>query len=597
MAGQQDVGCDKIPSAMPNSPVTVEEDRRRGFVIQEILSSEASYLQRLQLTLDLYVTPLRNSSILELREVNTQFLNWDLFVGLHKDLYDNMVKDNSAGVLDIGQRFKTFSHVLKCYSQYLTNFDRAREERARLLTGNRKFSSFVDKAQSNPASMNLPLESFLMEPVQRVPRYRLLLEQLLKHTPEAHPEHASLCEALQLTAEVAQANSDAILERENRDKVMAVMMQLNPATRINLMDDPARQLLKDASLHRQCRRGIKEFHFWLFTDRLLYGDKLSVMVGPTRFKLNRDVSLYECRVRSFVEAAGSGRSEGSSSILDANCSIDSGSVSSKSSQFRYSSADNEDEEENEEEEDDNLALAANILGLDLDPEFSAGRKSSMNKSFGKSSHSSLRTVTTIEDPFPDTHAFVVQSPQKSFMAWAPSEEEKNSWIETINAAIDSLRHKAVEGGRVAPLWTPDTSVSHCQHCGTKFGAAVWRHHCRSCGALTCDSCSKHRISLPQINSTNKERVCNRCFLSLSAKKADAEKADAEEEAEGERKLKLGCELCGKTFSLLLRKHYCHVCYKFCCHGCSGRKLILPHLDTERPHRVCDLCVDQFKIEK
>jgi RhoGEF domain/FYVE zinc finger len=586
--GGMAAGVDEIP---PNTA-----EAKRLHVIAEILSSERTYVQRLQLTLDLYLMPLRKQGILEPGELNTQFLNWELLLGLHKDLHDSMLREQDAGVLDVGARFTTFSHFLKCYSQYLANFDRAREERAKLLTSNRKFAAFVDKVQTSPESMMLPLESFLMEPVQRVPRYRLLLEQLLKYTPEDHPEFASLIEALQLTAEVAQANSDAILERENRDKIMTVMMQITPATRINLMDDPSRLLLKEATLHRQCRRGIKEFRFWLFTDRLLYGDKVSVMVGPNMYKLNRDVSLYECRAQSFLSAAGGLGSEDSTSgseaqsMLDADTSIDSSKMSSnpRSSHNRVSSIDEEDEDDEageHAEEDDNLALAAKLLGLDVDSDSELPVNQSSPVSTKKTARRS--SVVTSERSLPDTHAFIVQSPQKSFVAWAPSEAEKNVWIDSISSAVDALQKKAsVEaGGRVAPLWIPDTSTSQCQHCNTKFGAAVWRHHCRSCGILTCDNCSKNRISLPQINSSSKERVCDRCFKSLSA--AANVKVDLVD------KVAQNCELCSKSFSLLLHKHRCKSCSKIFCHSCSSRKMLLPHVDAAKPRRVCDVCAERL----
>ena len=233
---------DEIPPSTPDAyqpsqtvpspfPSVIEEDweRRRGFVIKEFITSEETYTKRLRLTLDLFVEPLRKHEILTTSEINTQFLNWELFVGLHQDLYENMVRDNDIGRLNLGERFKIFSHYLKAYSQYLTNYERARAERARLLTSNKRFYNFVEKVEASPESLQLPLESFLMEPVQRVPRYRMLFEQLLKFTPENHAEHEAVSDALRLTAEVSQSNADAIAQWEKKQRIMTIMMQLTPA--------------------------------------------------------------------------------------------------------------------------------------------------------------------------------------------------------------------------------------------------------------------------------------------------------------------------------------------------------------------------------
>jgi hypothetical protein len=35
-----------------------------------------------------------------------------------------------------------------------------------------------------------------IEPVQRVPRYELLIKEVIRYTPEGHPNHAKLVEAL-----------------------------------------------------------------------------------------------------------------------------------------------------------------------------------------------------------------------------------------------------------------------------------------------------------------------------------------------------------------------------------------------------------------
>lgn len=45
------------------------------------------------------------------------------------------------------------------------------------------------------------------------------------------------------------------------------------------------------------RRGLKEFHFWLFSDKLLYGQKLP-LVGEN-YMLNREIPLSKCFVKLF----------------------------------------------------------------------------------------------------------------------------------------------------------------------------------------------------------------------------------------------------------------------------------------------------------
>jgi len=41
---------------------------------------------------------------------------------------------------------------------------------------------------SDPRVQSSRLESIIIMPIQRIPRYKLLLEDLLKRTPDAHPD-------------------------------------------------------------------------------------------------------------------------------------------------------------------------------------------------------------------------------------------------------------------------------------------------------------------------------------------------------------------------------------------------------------------------
>ncbi len=64
-------------------------------------------------------------------------------------------------------------------------------------------------------------------------------------------------------------------------------------------------------------------------------------------------------------------------------------------------------------------------------------------------------------------------------------------------------------------WIPKTGVHVCMHagCGSRFGLTVHRHHCRVCGAVVCDACSRGRIVLHRL-SPKPQRVCKGCQLTL-----------------------------------------------------------------------------------
>ena len=57
-------------------------------------------------------------------------------------------------------------------------------------------------------------------PVQRIPRYKLLLAELLKHTDEGHHDFANITDALEKVTAVANDVNEAIRRQEEMSKLL-----------------------------------------------------------------------------------------------------------------------------------------------------------------------------------------------------------------------------------------------------------------------------------------------------------------------------------------------------------------------------------------
>jgi hypothetical protein len=59
-------------------------------------------------------------------------------------------------------------------------------------------------------------------------------------------------------------------------------------------------------------------------------------------------------------------------------------------------------------------------------------------------------------------------------------------------------------------WMPDKDVYTCTRCLTiQFSLTVRKHHCRFCGFVVCNYCSKHRL-FSEATGVN-ERCCDPCM--------------------------------------------------------------------------------------
>lgn len=64
-------------------------------------------------------------------------------------------------------------------------------------------------------------------------------------------------------------------------------------------------------------------------------------------------------------------------------------------------------------------------------------------------------------------------------------------------------------------WTPDSDAKICMCCRKqKFSLFSRRHHCRRCGRVVCDDCSKHRVQLPEMYRDLCVRICLDCHRKL-----------------------------------------------------------------------------------
>ena len=97
---------------------------------------------------------------------------------------------------------------LKMYTEYVKNFDTAMNTINSLYTKNSKFAAIVDEIhvsrdriskhcldtdyilQALPECESLTLQHHMLTPIQRIPRYEMLLKDYCQKLPEHHPDKA-----------------------------------------------------------------------------------------------------------------------------------------------------------------------------------------------------------------------------------------------------------------------------------------------------------------------------------------------------------------------------------------------------------------------
>lgn len=145
----------------------------------------------------------------------------------------------------------------------------------------------------------LGLQALLLEPVQRLPRYRLILEQLLLHTPSAHHDHQDLTKALILVEQVVKFVNEKVREYESFFELIEIEKSLVGYT--DRLVSPGRILVKIGNLMKVCRKNHQMRRVFLFSDLILYA---SEGFEEGRYLFHKSISLEVCSVEDAPDLYG-----------------------------------------------------------------------------------------------------------------------------------------------------------------------------------------------------------------------------------------------------------------------------------------------------
>jgi hypothetical protein len=158
----------------------------------------------------------------------------------------------------------------------------------------KEFVAFCE-AQKTKHNLLLGLLAHLITPCQRIPRYRLLLQEVLKRTDAGHPDKLNLERALVQVEQVATAVNEAIREQENFQKVVDIQKSFEGNVKTIVAD--GRLYVRDGVLMKVCKKVPKPRHFFLFSDSLVYAE-----VESDRYVLRRQMPLTECGVKDVPDS-------------------------------------------------------------------------------------------------------------------------------------------------------------------------------------------------------------------------------------------------------------------------------------------------------
>ncbi|XP_068183737.1 faciogenital dysplasia isoform X2 [Antennarius striatus] len=446
-------------------------------ITRELLHTEEAYVRRLNLLDQVFCTKLTEAGIPQ-DVITGIFSNISSIYCFHDKFLLPELKTRITGEWDsnprIGDILQKLAPFMKMYGEYVKNFDRAMDLVNTWTQRSSQFKGVVQNVQKQDVCGNLTLQHHMLEPVQRIPRYELLLRDYLKKLPDDALDRKDAEKALELISTAANHSNAAIRKMEKMNKLLEVYERLGGEEDIV---NPANELIKEGHIKKMSAKNgtAQDRYLYLFNNMVLYCVPKLRLMGQ-KFSVREKIDIAGMEVQQNVKQN-----------LPHTFAI-IGKQRSLELQARTA----------EEKEDWIQVIQATIE-----------RHKQNSETFNKAFNSSFSRE---DDHGPDS---------------------PGPWC---NTSMDSDGERLQERKSSKKK---EKEKQTCKGCNDSFNFTKRKHHCKSCGAAICAKCSKTLD-----NKTS--RVCPECFeASVSLENLGV--SEQKRKAAPERQTSLSgehCLLCG-----------------------------------------------------
>ncbi|EFC40954.1 RhoGEF domain-containing protein [Naegleria gruberi] len=268
----------------------LEIDYKRIRLIKELKKTEINYLKTLSTFQIYYINPLKEmkQSIVPKDFLQKAIGEMGIIYRVNKMFYDKLDhiidipetdedsvlyeycknRTNNNMEIELAKEISKFGHTLKLYIGYITKYKSSIEQLNIEKKKNKKFERYLQEAFLNIAKDGLipsPPSSYLIAPIQRIPRYQLLLSEIVKcskHLPEVHELLAKATGGVVSVAEYCN-------EKEREIQNMTKMHILSKKLRNKMIIHPSRKFLSEALFDFKKKGRSGTVTLYLFSDILL----------------------------------------------------------------------------------------------------------------------------------------------------------------------------------------------------------------------------------------------------------------------------------------------------------------------------------------
>ncbi|XP_029373016.1 rho guanine nucleotide exchange factor 17 [Echeneis naucrates] len=276
-AGAQKKGTEDTASITPPQRTKPRVDMRKH-VMMTLLDTEQSYVESLRTLIQAYMRPLKqpdSGSIVDPLLVDEMFYQIPEILEHHEDFLEQVAGcvgqwHDRQTVGDLLIQSFSKEDLANMYSAYIDNFLNAKDAVRIAKEAKPAFHKFLEQNMRENKEKQA-LGDLMIKPVQRIPRYELLVKDLLKHTPEDHPDHTFLLGAQRDIKRLAEKINKGRRSAEEAEREARVIQEIEAHIEgVEHILNPQRKFLRqEMVMEAKTVGGKKDRSLFLFSDLMI----------------------------------------------------------------------------------------------------------------------------------------------------------------------------------------------------------------------------------------------------------------------------------------------------------------------------------------
>ncbi|XP_016098010.1 rho guanine nucleotide exchange factor 18-like [Sinocyclocheilus grahami] len=227
-----------------------KEDIKRQDVIHELIQTEINHVRMLKLVLGVYVRELRETLQMDETQLERLFPQVYSLLQVHQ-LFLNHLKQRRIDSLEPGSTqnycihrigdilMAQFSGEIRdrlqyCYGVFCSHHTDAVSFYKDLMQNNKKFQSFIRKVCQMSILRRLGIPEIILLITQRITKYPVLFERVIKYTTVDSEEHRNLVQGLELLKNTISQVNTHVDEFEKAARLRDLSSKLEPKSQVKM---------------------------------------------------------------------------------------------------------------------------------------------------------------------------------------------------------------------------------------------------------------------------------------------------------------------------------------------------------------------------